>query len=216
MNCVTGGATIDCAVGYHTTAMMQPNPDRYDATATHLAEMRGRFLQFLRARVGDAATAEDILQLSYMKALEHEAELRESESSIAWFYRILRNALADHFRQAAVRSKAAEQIAGEWQEGYELELEAEICVCIREAIREPKPGYRAAIERVDLGGESVESFATAERTTANNAYVRVHRARKAVAKKLMDMCGTCATHRCIDCTCKRGLPVAKKTAALTK
>lgn len=179
---------------------------------TSLAEMHGRFLCFLRARVGEAATAEDILQAAYVKALEHEAELREEESAVAWFYRILRNAVADHFRQAAVRSKAAEEITAKWKESYELELEAETCACILEAIRVLKPGYRTVIERVDLGGESMESFAKEEGTTANNAYVRAHRARKAVARKLMEVCGTCATHRCIDCTCKRNLPLARRAS----
>lgn len=200
-----GTATGRTAGAAPPTETMQAKTDRHGETTTSLAEMHSRFLQFLRVRVGDAATAEDILQAAYVKALEHEAELRESESSVAWFYRILRNAVTDHFRQAAVRSKVAKQIMADWKEGYELELEAESCACIREAVRELKPGYRAAIERVDLGGESVESFAKAEGTTPNNAYVRVHRARKAVAKKLMEVCGTCAKHRCIECTCKRGV-----------
>ena len=207
VNCIACGAAMGCAAGHAPqTATMQSKTYKHGATTTSLAEMHGRFLQFLRARIGDAATAEDILQAAYVKALEHEAELRESESSVAWFYRILRNAVADHFRQTTIRSKAVEQIAAEWKEGYELELEAETCACIREAVRELKFGYRAAIERVDLGGESMESFAAAEGTTVNNAYVRVHRARKAVAKKLMEVCGTCATHKCIDCTCKHPLP----------
>lgn len=180
---------------------MQMRKDIHEATAS-LAEMHSRFLQFLRGRIGEAAAAEDILQAAYVRALEHEAQLRESDSSVAWFYRILRNAVADHFRQAAVRSRAAEQIAAETMESYELELEAKACACIREAIRALKPGYRDALERVDLGGESVESFAEAAGASANNAYVRLHRARKALARKLMQVCGTCAQHHCTDCACK--------------
>lgn len=171
--------------------------------------MHGRFLQFLRARVGDAAAAEDILQAAYVRALEHEAELRESESSVAWFYRILRNAAADHFRQAAARAKAAEAIAAESNQSYELELQAEACACIRETVRALKPAYREAIERIDLGGESVDAFAQAQGATANNAYVRLHRARKAVTRKLMEVCGACATHQCLDCTCKHDRRDAK-------
>lgn len=171
-------------------------------TAAGLAEMHGKFLRFLRARVGDAATAEDILQSAYLKALNHADELRESESSVAWFYRILRNSVIDHYRQSAARSKAMEQWAAEWKEEYEPELKAEVCSCIHEAANDLKPEYRDAIELVDLAGESIETFAGAQHTTANNAYVRLHRARKAVAKKLMEVCGTCATHHCVDCTCK--------------
>jgi RNA polymerase sigma factor (sigma-70 family) len=171
-------------------------------TMADLAEMHDRFLKFLRGRVGDPATAEDILQAAYVKAIQHGGELREAESSVAWFYRILRNAITDYYRRDAARCKAMDQLLANWTEDYEPELHAETCACIQEVIRDLKPEYRAAIEHVDLAGESVESFARARSTTPNNASVRLHRARKAVAKKLTAVCGTCATHKCIDCTCK--------------
>lgn len=169
---------------------------------TGLTQMHARFLGFLRSRVSDPSAAEDILQGAYLKAIQHEGELRDAESTVAWFYRILRNAVIDHYRQTAVRSRAMEQFTADWQEGYEPELKAEACACIREVVRGLKPEYREAIEQVDLAEQSVESFAAKQRTNVNNAYVRLHRARKAVAKKLIEVCGTCATHRCIDCTCK--------------
>jgi RNA polymerase sigma-70 factor (ECF subfamily) len=170
--------------------------------AAELTEMHGKFLGFLRSRVNDAAAAEDILQAAYLKAVEHGGDLRDKESSVAWFYRILRNAIIDHYRQTAVRSRAMEQFTAEWQEGYEPELKEETCLCIRTVVNDLKPQYRSAIEEVDLGGKSMESFAEAHKMTANHAYVRLHRARKAIAKRLTEVCGTCATHRCIDCTCK--------------
>lgn len=173
-----------------------------EETLADLANMHDRFLQFLRGRVGDPATAEDILQIAYVKALQHGGELREAESSVAWFYRILRNAIIDHYRRNAARSKAMEQLLANWTAVYQPELQAETCACVQEVIRDLKPEYRAAIERIDLAGESVKSFAGARKTTPNNASVRLNRARKAVAKKLAAVCGTCALHRCIDCICK--------------
>jgi RNA polymerase sigma factor (sigma-70 family) len=185
-----------------TFAMTAPAPSTRD-TAAALAEQHSRFLQFLRGRVGDPATAEDILQAAYVKAIECGAQLREAESSVAWFYRILRNAVADDYRREVARSRAMNQWAADWNEAWEPELKAEVCACILEAVRALKPEYRAAIEQVDLGEQSVESFAKAQRTTANNASVRLHRARKAVAKQITAICGTCAIHECLDCTCKR-------------
>lgn len=182
--------------------MISSKPARTQETMADLAEMHDRFLRFLRGRVGDPATAEDILQTAYVKAIQHGGELREAESSVAWFYRILRNAITDYYRHNAARSKAMDQSLAGWKEDHEPELQAETCACIQEVIRDLKPEYRAAIEHVDLAGESVESFAKSRSTTPNNASVRLHRARKAVAKKLTAVCGTCARHQCIDCTCK--------------
>jgi RNA polymerase sigma factor (sigma-70 family) len=182
---------------------MTTSPRSIRDVAASLAEQHSRFLQFLRARVGDPAVAEDILQAAYVKAIERGAQLRAAESSVAWFYRILRNAIADHFRQQAARSRATSQWAVSWNETWEPELQKEVCACIGEVVRALKPEYRAAIEQVDLGGQPVESFAAAQRTTANNASVRLHRARKAVAKQLTAICGACAIHECVDCTCRR-------------
>ena len=182
--------------------MTSPPSISAQETVTDLANMHARFLHFLRGRVDDPATAEDILQAAYVKAIQHGGELRGAESAVAWFYRILRNALTDYYRHNAARSKAMDQWLATWKEGYEPELETATCACIHEVVRDLKPEYRAAIEQVDLAGESMDSFARAQSTSLNNASVRLHRARKAVAKKLTAVCGTCATHKCIDCTCK--------------
>lgn len=166
-------------------------------TANH-----SEFLRFLSSRVGERATAEDILQSAYVKAMEHHSQLRNEESIVAWFYRILRNAIIDYYRRAASRSKAHEQFAAETPLNYEAELERQVCACIADVIGGMKKGYREAIEHVDLAGQSVESFARAQNTTPNNASVRLHRARKALAEKLTQVCGACAEHKCLDCTCK--------------
>lgn len=61
--------------------MISPKLTRTQDTMDDLARMHDRFLQFLRGRVGDAATAEDILQAAYVRAIQHGGELREAESS---------------------------------------------------------------------------------------------------------------------------------------
>ena len=163
------------------------------------------FLRFIAARVGEPAAAEDILQSAYVKALEHGSQLRDEESVVAWFYRILRNAIIDHYRRGSARSKAHELFGAETPTSYEAELEQRVCACIGDVISDLKTEYREAIEHVDLAGESVESFAKLQNTTANNASVRLHRARKAVAKQLVQVCGVCAEHKCLDCTCRKRL-----------
>jgi RNA polymerase sigma-70 factor (ECF subfamily) len=163
------------------------------------------FLGFIAARVGEPAAAEDILQSAYVKALEHGSQLRDEESVVAWFYRILRNAIIDHYRRGSARSKAHELFGAEAPTSYEAELEQKVCACIGDVIGDLKTEYREAIERVDLAGESVESFAQLQNTTANNASVRLHLARKAAAKKLVQVCGVCAEHKCLDCTCRKKL-----------
>ena len=174
-------------------------PEQVGKLVTH----HDKFLNFLVARVQDRATAEDILQASYIKAIEHGSEIRDDESTVAWFYRILRNAATDHYRRGAARSRTYEALAMEVPVSYEPEFANTVCACIGDVIHDLKHDYRIAIEQVDLGGVTVEAFARSQQTSANNAGVRLHRARKAVAKKLTMICGVCAEHQCLDCTCRR-------------
>lgn len=167
-----------------------------------LLALRHRFLGFLRRRVGNEATAEDILQSAYLKAIAHQEALEAESSVVAWFYRILRNAVIDHYRRSATKSAALESYAKELSPSYELELEAQVCSCVHEVIEELKPEYREVIQQIDLGDQTLESFAKTHETTQNNASVRLHRARKAVAKQLTSVCGACAEHKCLDCSCR--------------
>src|SRR5258708_33324902 len=164
---------------------------------------QAKFLSFLSSRVEGNAAAADILQSAYLKAVEHGSEIRDDESTVAWFYRILRNAITDYYRRKAARTSAHEAFAAKTPVSYEAEVAQTVCACIGDVIRDLKSEYRTAIEQVDLGGGTVEEFAQSQQPSANNASVRLHRARKAVAKKLTTVCGACAEHKCLDCTCRR-------------
>jgi RNA polymerase sigma factor (sigma-70 family) len=168
-----------------------------------ITDHHAKFLSFLAARVENIATAEDILQSAYIKAIEHGSEIRDEESTVAWFYRVLRNAVTDHYRKNAVRERVHEEMAAALPMVYEKELEQTVCACIGDVVLDLKAEYREAIEQVDLAGSTVEAFARSQQISTNNASVRLHRARKAVAKKLTTVCGTCAEHQCLDCTCRR-------------
>ena len=186
-----------------TTKEVTTTTARLSGRIERIVAQHAKFLSFLSARVEDGAAAEDILQSAYLKAVEHGSEIRDDESTVAWFYRILRNAITDHYRRGTARTSAHEAFAAEAPVSYEAEVTQTACACIEDVIRDLKGEYRAAIEQVDLGGMTVEAFARSVQTSSNNASVRLHRARKAVAKKLTTICGACAEHRCLDCTCRR-------------
>jgi RNA polymerase sigma factor (sigma-70 family) len=183
----------------------RPNEQTSNAELVErLTAQRDRFIHFLASRVEDKSTAEDILQSAYLKAIERGSEIRKDESSVAWFYRILRNAVVDHYRRRASRDAAHEAFAAEVPETHVPEIQATVCQCIGDVIENLKPEYRAAIEQVDLGESPVEVFAQSEKISPNNASVRLHRARKAVARHLRSVCGACAEHKCLDCSCRHG------------
>jgi RNA polymerase sigma factor (sigma-70 family) len=168
-----------------------------------LLDNHARFLAFLERRVGSRDEAEDILQEAFVRSLDHASSLRSSTAATAWFYRILRNAVTDHYRRQNTQGRALDRFAAE-TEGSDVpdpELEAVVCQCVLSLVETLKPEYGAAIRRVDLDGLSVRDFAAEAGVTPGNAGVRLHRAREALGRQLARSCGTCLTHGCLDCRC---------------
>ena len=168
-----------------------------------LVENHARFLGFLERRVGSREDAEDILQSAFVRGLERGAALRDEESATAWFYRLLRNALVDHYRRRAAEKRALARLPPA-PEATDEELMEVVCGCVADLARTLKPEYAAALQRVEVQGASLRTFAEEQGITPGNAAVRVHRARLALRKQVAKSCGTCATHGCLDCSCGGG------------
>jgi RNA polymerase sigma factor (sigma-70 family) len=160
-----------------------------------------QFLAFLQSRVRDRATAEDILQSAFVRGVEKADSIRDPDSVVAWFYQLLRNALVDHYRQRGKEGRSVEPEDAEAELSYEPELKGLVCACVKTLLPTLKPEYAEMIRRVDLEEESVSSVAGELGISANNATVRLHRARQGLKKQLERSCGTCATHGCLDCRC---------------
>jgi DNA-directed RNA polymerase specialized sigma24 family protein len=60
-----------------------------------LAQRRGEFVGFAARRLGAEHEARDAVQTAYLRAIERLPSLREVERVVPWFYRILRNVVAD-------------------------------------------------------------------------------------------------------------------------
>jgi RNA polymerase sigma factor (sigma-70 family) len=176
--------------------------ERESRLTTQLLEQRSAFLRFLAAKVGPEA-AEDILQSCYLKLVEKGPQLQKEESVVSWFYTVLRHATVDYYRRNATRDRAYEQFMAEAPVSYETEVRANICQCLPGILETLKAEYREALQAVDVEGRSVAEYANSKGTTANNVGVRLHRARKAAAKRLTQVCGACAEHKCLDCTCRK-------------
>ena len=78
-----------------------------------LLENHARFLGFLERRVGSRDEAEDILQEAFVRSIGRTDSLESAESATTWFYRVLRNAIIDHYRREGTRSRALEGLAAD-------------------------------------------------------------------------------------------------------
>jgi RNA polymerase sigma-70 factor (ECF subfamily) len=139
-----------------------------------------------------------------VRGLERGGEVRDEESAVAWFYRVLRNAVIDHYRHRASLERALEGWRKEFvgPETPEAELRQDICQCISALVETLKPEYQRALRIIDLDDGSLNDLAQQSGITSANAAVRVHRAREALRKQVRTVCGSCAEHGCLDCHCK--------------
>jgi RNA polymerase sigma-70 factor (ECF subfamily) len=186
-------------VEHFETVKPEPSPD----VVRRLVAGHRDFLSFLERRVESRAVAEDILQEAFVRGLERADEIA-SETAVAWFYRTLRNAVIDHYRRRGSSGRALERFADELRlhEEPTSELAGPICGCVKDLAETLKPEYADAIRRIEIDGLSVKDYAAETGISANNAGVRVFRAREALKKQVAACCGTCAEHGCVECTCK--------------
>ena len=167
-----------------------------------LVEGHREFLAFLERRVESRAAAEDILQTAFARGLERGAGVQD-EKVVAWFYRVLRNAVIDHYRHRSTSARAVEAWGKELTDRREPDpaLRDEICQCVSGLLATLKEEYQQALRIVDLEDGTLSDLAQQSGITAENAAVRVHRARKALRRQVEKACGTCAEHGCFDCHC---------------
>ena len=193
---------MTCAPGA-TTEAAGLSPAALDVLITNHA----RFLAFLERRVGRRELAEEILQDAFVRGLSRgdAGKLLHDESAVAWFYRLLRNAIVDHARHANAEQRALERAALE-ETATETQRDAElvevICACVTSLLETLKPEHARALRRVELGDATVRTFAEEEGITPGNAAVRLFRARQALRERVEQSCGTCATHGCYECECR--------------
>jgi RNA polymerase sigma-70 factor, ECF subfamily len=178
-----------------------------EAAFQQLLENRSKFVSFVRKHVNSPSDAEDIVQAAFVRSVEKADTIHDEESVVAWFYRVLRNAIIDHYRCRAVRDRGTEEFAREMRD-LEARLEfdpaakQEVCQCIWPVMDALKPEYRDALKAIDIEERCLRDLAHSSGITENNAAVRVHRARQALRKQVQVTCGACATHGCLDCRCQ--------------
>jgi RNA polymerase sigma factor (sigma-70 family) len=170
-----------------------------------LLENHRAFLRYLERRVGDRALAEDILQDAFAKVVARPEQAPIDEAIVPWFYRTLRNAAVDQFRRRGAADRAYEAFARELEthETPSTDMETEICACVSRLAATLKPEYAEALQAIEVTGTQVKAYAEQKGLSSSNAAVRVFRAREALKKRVIESCGTCAEHGCLNCTCKR-------------
>lgn len=164
------------------------------------------FQRYLMRRVGDKATAEDVLQSFCIRVMQSQSQLRDEASALGWLYTVLKSVLMDHFRKETVRSRGDARYS---QERLILDGDRDgqddvgsICKCLHGLLPELRPEYAEILRRVDFLEEPRKKVADDMGVSQQNLRVRLHRARGAIGVALKQHCGACCETEFRDCFCE--------------
>ncbi len=169
-----------------------------DRLGRRLAAERAGQIRFLRGRLPSLEEAEDAWQDASIKFLQHAKALEDADRPEAWMTVSLRRMVVDRYRRAAVRRRLAESLAAQPAAagpGEEEDLVAPT-ECLKGLVAGLKPDYAQMLQHTYLEDRPLKQVAEGLGLTANNAAVRLHRARATLRQALSDKCRTCALADC--------------------
>ena len=168
-----------------------PAPDPEDvavqlSTESVWLRLNAEIRQFLRRRVADDHTADDLLQETMLRIHRNLDKVRDSDRLVAWVYRIARNVLHDHARSIKATVQLAIDITipqsdvqsacgntGAW---------------LREMIHQIPSVNREAVELSELHGLSDRKVAEQLGISLPAAKSRILRGRAALKRELEQCC----------------------------
>jgi RNA polymerase sigma-70 factor (ECF subfamily) len=164
--------------------------------ARALASSRDELIGFVRKRAGHLVDPEDVVHRAAERALAAAGSLVDPARARAWLFRITRNVLTDELRSLGL---GAVELPDDLEDT--TAPAARPCQCAMDIAQELRPEYRMILERAVLDDAPVIEIAKELGITANNANVRLHRARKALREAVVKRCGVTRMSDCTDCTC---------------
>jgi RNA polymerase sigma-70 factor (ECF subfamily) len=179
-----------------------------------------RLAAFIRSRVGDDAEAEDILQEVFFRVHRSLCCQADWERPEAWFYRIARNLIIDHYRRRRETVEIPESLPAE-PELPEDDPEALLALSLRQVVDELPEPYRQALLLTEYEGLSQQELAARLGLSISGAKSRVQRARQKLRDLLLACChfeldrrGRILDYyeRCGSCNLERTAPTAKLPA----
>ena len=152
-----------------------------------VADMTLKLRAFIRRRVRDDATADDIAQDTLMKVYRSRAALRDGQRIEAWLYRIARTTLADHYRRNRPGEELPADLVGE-AEASPSDVTAVMTRALRHFLDELPEIYREPVRLAEFEGLPLAKIALRLGLSLTAVKSRVRRGRAQLKRKLQECC----------------------------
>jgi RNA polymerase sigma-70 factor (ECF subfamily) len=148
-----------------------------------------RLFRFIRARVGSAEEAEDLLQELFIRVHTKLCCLEEWPSLERWIHRVGRNLIIDHYRSRP----GTEAITGDIESHHaapdlDEDPAARLAFSLRETVESLPEPYREALLLTEYEGLGQADYAERAGISLSAAKSRVLRAREKLKASLLECC----------------------------
>src|SRR5215831_18549318 len=145
--------------------------------------------QFIRRRVSDDATAEDLLQDVFLDIHQHIDTLKDVKKLESWIYQVTRNAIIDYYRsKRATTTLEAPEALQLSEELPDKDVITELFPSVRAMVRSLKAQDRQALILTEYQGLTQKELAERLGLSLSGAKSRVQRARAKLKQQLLACC----------------------------
>jgi RNA polymerase sigma-70 factor, ECF subfamily len=158
--------------------------------------------QFIRRRVSDEATAEDVLQDVFLKIHQHVETLKDVKKLESWMYQITRNAIIDSYRSSRPTTTLdAVEVLDLPEELPDDDVVSELLPCVRAMVKNLPELDRQALVLTEYQGLTQKELAERVGLSFSGAKSRVQRAREKLKRQLLECRGHIIDYqaRCHSC-----------------
>jgi RNA polymerase sigma-70 factor, ECF subfamily len=146
----------------------------------------GPLQQFIRRRVPDSHSAEDILQDVFLKIHTRIDTLHQQDRVAAWIYQIARNAIADYYRAQRPISDVPETLTA--PDDLDDNVVEELLPCVAAMVDALPDAYREALRLTEYERLSQKELSKHLGISFSGAKSRVQRARAKIKEQLLACC----------------------------
>ena len=146
--------------------------------------------QFIRRRVADEATAEDLLQEVFLKIHQQQARLRDARCLESWIYQITRNLIIDYYRNRHQHMATLDdvEVLDLPEELPDDDVVGELLPCVRAMVLALPDQDRQALILTQYQGLTQKELGEHLGLSFSGAKSRVQRAREKLKQELLACC----------------------------
>jgi RNA polymerase sigma-70 factor (ECF subfamily) len=145
--------------------------------------------QFIRRRVSDDATAEDLLQDVFLDIHQHIDALKDVKKLESWIYQVTRHAIIDYYRSKRVTATLEEPGALQLPEDLpDEDIVTELLPSVRAMVLSLEAPDRQTLILTEYQGLTQKELAERLGLSVSGAKSRVQRAREKLKQQLLACC----------------------------